>query len=109
LKTRQDVVVDDTNPTPDARTRYAVPALEAGFKVVCCLPGDSAQDALVPLSVAEGVHEIVRARPGPAGGWVIEPIAPPAVLRAAALSWERAARRPGTPRRARRGARPPGP
>jgi hypothetical protein len=80
LETRQDLVVDDTNATPQDRTRYAVPALEAGFRVVCCLLGDSAQDALVAPTVAEGFDEILRARPDPAGGWVIEPIAPPAVL-----------------------------
>lgn len=34
LETRQPFVVDKTNPTRTERTRYIVPALEAGFLVV---------------------------------------------------------------------------
>ncbi|MEA2271214.1 MAG: hypothetical protein QOC64_3824 [Solirubrobacteraceae bacterium] len=101
LETRQDFVVDDRNATPADRARYAVPAREAGYLVVCCLvdgaskgtragaqpparipapPSLIAGPRFVAPTAAEGFDEIMRARPDPDGGWAIEEIAPPAVL-----------------------------
>ena len=98
LETRQSFVVDNTNPTPADRRRYAEPARAAGFKVIGYLVevdtgealgrnAERAGKARVPISgvigtarrfqrptLEEGFDELWHATAAPDGGWRIEPL-----------------------------------
>ena len=98
LETRQPFVVDNTNPQPADRRRYAEPARAAGFRTIAYLVEVDAREAharnaeragrervpaaslagtarrLVPPAPEEGFDELWHATAAPGGGWRIEPL-----------------------------------
>ncbi len=101
IATRQPFVVDNTNPTAAERRVYLEPALAAGFRATAYLFEVRPREAIArnerrsrreripiagvlgtfkrlePPRHAEGFERVVRVRPGPDGGWLLDELPRP--------------------------------